>query len=397
MKKIVVLIGILLFLFSCEMATPNNDDQLSLEISDLPDSSIGDVQFPSTNPSAGTSIGLGIANDYTLFILGDINQKWTDSTGRVAAAGNINIQGYGVALAQQELINEFSLVAGGSITHFDGTVYNGNVAYGDTYNAQGVSILNGIASQATPIDFQAANTELNNMSLKLEQLPANGIVEDFYGTLIFRGTDEVLNVFNISSELLERAHTLDLNIPVESTVVINVSGLSTVVQYKGISGNLNSQKQKVLFNFPNQIQLTMQGIGFKGSILAPKANLTFNNAHIDGTIVASSLEGNGESHYFPFIPIIDEEKEFPEGFKVRCILVINGRLNTKVSLYGFRFDLVDKIYIDDIDIGEFLAHSERNIQFYLDNILPAGNHKLDILFTNGDKIPYPSGINGIDI
>ena len=37
-----------------------------------------------------------------------------------------------------------------------------------------------------------------------------------------------------------------------------------------------------------------------GSILAPKADIEFNNGHINGTLIAGSLSGTGESHLHLF-------------------------------------------------------------------------------------------------
>jgi len=65
--------------------------------------------------------------------------------------------------------------------------------------------------------------------------------------------------------------------------------------------------------------LTVQNIGVKGSILAPYANVGFNSAHIDGTLVANSLTGTGEFHQYQFdhnVPVVPEP--------VSSILFITG-------------------------------------------------------------------------
>ncbi len=379
-RNLFAILGVLLFLMSCDMGTPNYENQSSSRI-------VG-----AKSISLNTTMSQDGENEYTLFILGDLNQKWTDSRGRVAAAGDINIQGYGVALDQPDLTDEYSLVAGGSITHINGTVYNGNVAYGENYSAQGVSILNGEASQGSPIDFQSAEVELKNLSSQLEGMTVNGTIVNYYGALIFTGSDETLNVFSVSTEEIESSHTLDLNIPANSTAIINVSGTSTTIQYKGMTENFNNMKQHVMFNFPHQTQLTIQGIGFKGSVLAPYAHMIFNWAHIDGQIVAASLEGSGESHYFPFISYEEDNPEVPEGFKVTHVLVFfnPSLMHHKIAIYGINFDQIENIYIDGENIAEFVK-LEGTIYFYVP-VLSPGTHTLDFVFSNGAVYSHPEGI-----
>ncbi len=380
-KSLFLIFGISIFLFSCDTRTPNHENQSSGEV------------INKKSITLNTSMSEGLENEYTLFILGDLNQKWTDSRGRIAAAGDINIQGYGVALDQPELTDEYSLVAGGSITHLNGTVYYGNVAYGENYNAQGVSILNGEASQGSPIDFESAEIKLKDLSLRLEEMTANGSNVNNYGALIFTGVDEKLNIFHISSEEIESSHTLDLDIPEGSSAIINVSGTSTTIQYKGMTENFNNMKQHVLFNFPNQTQLTIQGIGFKGSVLVPFAHIVFNWAHIDGQIVAASLEGSGESHYFPFIPIEEDKPEVPEGFQVIDIEIYEKPLYSmhKFVIKGDKFEQVEKVYIDGNDVGKFTYQVNCMVQFYIPE-LSQGFHTLDFVFINGAEYSYPEGI-----
>jgi choice-of-anchor A domain-containing protein len=78
--------------------------------------------------------------------------------------------------------------------------------------SQGVSILNKRASQGSPIDFQSAEGELKNLSSRLNGMTVNGTIIDYYEKLIFTGSDDSLNVFSVSSDEIQNAHTLDMGV-----------------------------------------------------------------------------------------------------------------------------------------------------------------------------------------
>ncbi len=55
----------------------------------------------------------------------------------------------------------------------------------------------------------------------------------------------------------------------------------------------------MLFNFVDTTAITANGFGFWGTVLAPYADITFNNGSWDGGIYAKSLTGNAEGHINP--------------------------------------------------------------------------------------------------
>jgi hypothetical protein len=54
---------------------------------------------------------------------------------------------------------------------------------------------------------------------------------------------------------------------------------------------------RTLFNFVDATSVTLGGIAFEGSILAPKATVNFSNGHIDGVIMAKALTGSGQLNW----------------------------------------------------------------------------------------------------
>lgn len=385
MKRLLTLLIGVLLLFSCEMASVKPEITTSESRSIVP---------YSKSAVLDTSIDLGIASDYNLFILGDMEMMWTDALGRVAAAGDITLSGYGVALEEAELTDEYSLIAGGNISHTYGSVYHGNVAYGDTYTATGVSILNGEAILDTPIDFAAEEENLKVLSSYLENQEANGEIVNQWGKVVFTGSLEV-NFFTISTEEIESAHTLDLDIPEGSTAVINVEGTSTSIMNKGMTEAFNLQKQNVLFNFPNQTELTIQSIGLKGSILAPYAALTFQWGNIEGNIVAASVYGSGESHLYPFIPVIVENTpEVPENLEITCITqykLSGGRY--QITFYGYGMETVNEVYVSDKSCYIYWQE-EYGVSFcvYTTDIVMNESNTVEFVFENGARYIYEPGL-----
>ncbi|MEC8373915.1 MAG: collagen-binding domain-containing protein, partial [Pseudomonadota bacterium] len=65
-------------------------------------------------------------------------------------------------------------------------------------------------------------------------------------------------------------------------------------QYRDNDNNINQRHDglytnNILFNFVDADALSIHTVGVKGSVLAPYAELSFYNGHVDGNVIASSL------------------------------------------------------------------------------------------------------------
>src|SRR5690606_24480915 len=181
------------------------------------------------------------------------------------------------------------------------------IVYGGSANVSGnVGIPNGAVRQGTPIDFAKARSDLQGLADGLSQAPTNGTTTFQYGALTLDGSNSVRNVFAVNGNDLSNAHTLRINVPAGSTALINIAGATVNFQNMGIfinnsNGNAPAGQQQVLFNFYQATGLNVSGIGVKGSILAPRAQVSFNNGHINGIFVAETMvNGYGEAHHYPF-------------------------------------------------------------------------------------------------
>ncbi|HEX8702944.1 MAG TPA: choice-of-anchor A family protein [Myxococcaceae bacterium] len=238
-------------------------------------------------------------NDYNLFLLEDYNLG-TDVEGKVAAGGNITMNHFSVGwrLPATDLAN--TLVSGGNMTLSNGGVW-GDAWYGASYSGgQTVSFPRGAGvQQGSPINFSARGAELRALSANLAGLPVNGTTTyETWGGIMLSGTDPNVNVFSVNASAFSGAVLLSINAPAGSLAVLNITGASATFSGFGPSYS-GVDEHGVLFNFVDTTSITANGFGFWGTVLAPYADITFNNGSWDGGIYAKSLTGNAEGHINP--------------------------------------------------------------------------------------------------
>jgi choice-of-anchor A domain-containing protein len=238
-------------------------------------------------------------NDYNLFLLEDYTGGH-DVTGKVAAGGNISMTNFAVGsmLPATDIAN--TLVAGGNLSLSQGGVW-GDTFYGGTYSGDGtVTYYRGTRTQGTPIDFAARFAELRGLSARLAGLTVNGTTtRESWGGVKLRGTNPGVNVFHVQATAFDGASLLSIEAPTDSFVVVNITGTSAT--FTGFNSEFRGgiTSRGVLYNFVQATQLSAEGYGFHGTVLAPYAAVTFNNGSWDGGVYARSLTGNAEGHINP--------------------------------------------------------------------------------------------------
>ncbi|HLL03183.1 MAG TPA: choice-of-anchor A family protein [Myxococcaceae bacterium] len=253
---------------------------------------LSDVTVSFTAPTTCFDVNL---SDYNLFVLQDYNLG-ADILGKAAAGGNITMSNFSVGVGLPAADTANVLVAGGNLNLANGAVW-GDAVYGGAFNADtSVSFPRGAASQGTPIDFVARGNELRQLSARLAARPANGTTTvESWGGVFFTGTDPAVNVFQVNASDLASAWTLFFNAPAGSLVVVNVAGTAGTLR-GGHVFNGGIDQTGVLFNFANATTFNADGYGLWGTLLAPYADVTFNNGSFDGGIYAKSMTGNAEGH-----------------------------------------------------------------------------------------------------
>lgn len=279
-------------------------------------------------PIPAGATALGTAGYYNEFIFGDIIQEKTDSQGRVAAAGSVTYYDMSVASEVREKNPSYpELVVGGDLTWTNGSVgYFADTDSGSSAYKKGDIVVSGSADIAQnnggnsvaygslttgavlPFDFAAEQSYLQGMSSfwgNLSPSAASTYELDEYGRYLITlsGSNPDLNIFNLDGDFLSDASKFSIEVPYGSTLLVNVSGNDVAMEnfgffYGGIQGdyNPNFPDQYILYNFFEATALTIAGIEVHGSILAPWANTSFSDGHIEGNLIARSLFGTGEAH-----------------------------------------------------------------------------------------------------
>jgi choice-of-anchor A domain-containing protein len=271
---------------------------------------------------------LGAATGYNVFVFNNFTEYNTDAQGTMAVGGNFapsNGGSFTIAGALSNGAGTYDLVVGGSFTMTGNSMGGGDVYVGGNMNWTDPSLphnayvagnftngTNGGSAGGTiyyrgnytsgdtlthekdtnisaPIDFLSAKTSLNSLSATLAADTANGTVNHSYSTYTLTGTSSTLNVFNLTDSSYSGA-TINITAPSGSTVIVNVSGSAD--SFNGGSINLNGVSQNdVIFNFSAATSLSLSGIAFNGSILAPNADFTGSWGQINGELIALSAAG----------------------------------------------------------------------------------------------------------
>jgi choice-of-anchor A domain-containing protein len=163
-----------------------------------------------------------------------------------------------------------------------------------------VTYYRGASAQGTPVDFSARFAGLRSLSSRLAGLTANGTVtRESWGGVMLQGTDPDVNVFQVAASIFDGAVLLSINAPAGSFVVVNITGASATFTGFGNEFRGGIDENGILYNFVEATQLNAEGYGFWGTVLAPYADVTFNDGSWDGGIYARSFTGDAEGHINP--------------------------------------------------------------------------------------------------
>ncbi|HEY4311311.1 MAG TPA: choice-of-anchor A family protein [Pirellulales bacterium] len=291
-------------------------------------------------PAFAGPVALGPAGDFNIFVFGDDTQGNSDTEGRVAVGGNAFFSASGWTIGTQASGSTTNLIVGGSLSNQFNTVrgnvlvngnvswtgptiqgslaVNGNASFGNsggqingpvdvfgTYSAPNYFPSNQNPATVTPLPFNFASvkTQLQNESNYLASLTPNGTTAiNFQAVSLTATGPQGLYVFDVTGAQLAAAanHGLSISAPSGSTVVVNVDGTADSFQSMGIS-LAGVDNQHVLYNFSQATSLTVNQIGIEGTILAPNAAVNFAGGQINGSLIAQSVTGQGESHLHLFV------------------------------------------------------------------------------------------------
>ena len=236
-------------------------------------------------------------------IYADMNQKTSDSEGRLAVGGNATFEDYLIGSKLTPDPQRVDLLVGKNLVFTRGEVRSGATVYGGTATVEDVVFFGGTYQLPDFFSFDRAAQWGRTLSWSTAGYPANGTVE-ISGAgpkflLSLTGTQRHVNVFQLQAADIANAFEIKITAPVGSTVIVNILGSSVSMSTQAFTA-VGVTAKNILLNMVNATTLNIEAIGVLGSILAPYADVTFNNAAIDGYVVVRSMSGTGEFHWVPF-------------------------------------------------------------------------------------------------
>jgi len=281
--------------------------------------------------SAFNLVALGTANaGGNTLLAGNIGTS-ADVEGRVAAANLVTVATtIGSTLGSDpygSLADGYAVVAGGGISasnYFQinggGNVYapTNSASYNWNENPKGSLISTG----SSPVNFTSLRSTMDALTLELAALTPSGVVGaptpkgGNPSWLVLAGTSKTLNVFTVTAaQFASTNNPLDIEVPVGSTVIINVEG-ANVTLGAGIyvngqqEGDGNNDDADILFNFADASTVSIDG-QLDGAVLAPFAIFT-SGSQVGGTIIAAQIGQTGEVHNLEFEGTLPAQDEVPE-------------------------------------------------------------------------------------
>lgn len=290
--------------------------------------SASNAQAQSTEISSLSQL-LGTSNGtYNAYVLGDVGSSsaayTSDSSYAIAAGGNVYLTSFSAGTNGSGL----SVVSGGNVTISNGST-NGGIDAGGNISITGATV-NGSAqakgtvtvsnasqptstvtgsSAATPINFTAVSADAKSEAISLASLSTQAQSAGTAGTvsgtnnLVLTGTAAGVNYFNLTSAQLAQLSSGSLTIDntvAGATDIISVSGSSASVSNFGLTYQGTATAGNTLFDFSQASTVSISGVAFDASVLAPTATVSFTNGNLTGTLVAGNLASttnqDGEFH-----------------------------------------------------------------------------------------------------
>jgi choice-of-anchor A domain-containing protein len=277
--------------------------------STLVPAAVGLLLLSPATAAAQITGGLG----FNVMVFGSFSAANTETNGRLAVGGSATLQNYGIGTDAGTPDDRASLVVGGSLgganvgighgqAHVAGALAPGAVSF----NPPGRTVATG----PSPIDFAAQRAFYADLAARLgaQSTTAGATVAASHGTWTLTGAAAGVNVFNVDAASFGNACTVNVNIPVNATAIINVSGAAARTTTCGIfvnGGGANGDATtamagRVLWNYHQATSLEFRG-SVIGSVLAPNAVFTMGYAQLVGDFVGLQGTSNTEFYVRPFV------------------------------------------------------------------------------------------------
>ena len=249
-------------------------------------------------------LGIGGAN---LFSLGAFSASNSDVEGAVLVAGSMSASNYSVNDKNKDAYSSnngsgYSLAVGGALSYSSGSIKHGEIYVGGASVYSSVGLQSATKTSTAPVDFTALQASVKSTSTNLAKLAATGSTSVAYGGMKLTGTQQSVEVFNLSGSQLASINNFSFDkLNKNATVIINVSGTDAIgFNQNGVSLD-GFANYNVIYNFYQSTALNIQNVGVQGNLLAPLARVTGSGGQINGEVIVGNWLSNVQvnaSHFF---------------------------------------------------------------------------------------------------
>ncbi len=246
-----------------------------------------------------TSLDLDF-RDFNVFVSGNVLRA-PHTGGAIAAGKDVLLSSFQV---NYEHVGPTALVIGGDAEFESGTIF-GDLFIATEHLGMVQTTVFGAVHEGIEIrGFDREFEQLSLLSSHTGTVAEGGTVTRSNCTLVLSGSDPVRNVFGIDSPVAGNPCGIELDVPENSAVVVNVRGEAPVLSSFGLflpedeGGRRTTTARDILWNFPEAETVTISAVDLRGTVLAPFADVTFSNGELHGGVFAKSLseprDGGGE-------------------------------------------------------------------------------------------------------
>lgn len=242
-----------------------------------------------------------LLTDYSVQTLGSFTSAGGGSRfdRGIAAGGNayVNSEKIGNGLSNADKGRAVVAVKG-DVTYQYSRLNHGDVVHGGKdLNPAGHkgkdAPTNGTVRQGEAFDFSAYEKQAIGWSGDLAGRADDGGFSQQWGAATLTAKNAGLNIFNLSGDQFAKMNIYSLKFLGDKNAkfVINIDAAKFDRNLQFDTGGYAADS--ILFNFYNAEAITLGGWKFDGSILAPKADVTFNGNTIGGSVVAWNFKAGG--------------------------------------------------------------------------------------------------------
>jgi len=288
------------------------DIHFTINLTDVERVSLADQDWLTSD------ISLGRAGEFDVFVVEDMTADNTDVEGRIAIGGNgtFNHMGFGTRLTDNDAASRSTMVVGGDLRFTHGSVRGEAIVSGSMGVTEEAYVGGQFNVGKSPINFDAAQKHLIDVSNTIASLNATSATNVTpWGAITMNAAGAAgTQIFDLDGADLEQAVSWDIFADAGSTVIVNITGDDLLVTNFQMSLNgqpLNTGSTapfNVLLNFNDATKLESTAFSWQGTVLAPTADVTFNNGHINGQMYVKSITGGAEYHLVPMqidLPPVD--------------------------------------------------------------------------------------------